>query len=223
MRKSYGFVLFTVFASITSSASQAPAQLILPIGLPHGTPYQLIFVTADAIEATSTNIDDYNLFVTEEARLNPMIPITTFHVVGSTNSLDANLNALSGGLPVYNTRGIRVAGPEGIYTGSILSPVAYDQFGMPVNGSVWTGSNADGTSNGPVTSLGDGLPKHGNSFDTNSSWLAGAVTSLPGEKLPLYALSTALVVTPEPGSLMLLGIGILAISGTRLLRYCRKR
>ena len=49
--------------------STVHATIISPIGLPAGSPYQLIFVTANRIQATSGAESTYNTFVTVEAGL----------------------------------------------------------------------------------------------------------------------------------------------------------
>ncbi len=106
MRKLIAAFLGAAFAVI--SATQLMAAVVPPIGLAPGSQYQLIFVTADAITPGSSNIADYNAFVTAEAALNPSLPPATWDVVGSTASVDANVNAPSEGVPVYNTQGIEV-------------------------------------------------------------------------------------------------------------------
>jgi hypothetical protein len=125
MRKSIAGLFFSAFAAF--SATQLLATVIPPIGLAPGSQYQLIFVTADSTTPGSSNIADYNAFAAAEAALNPSLPPAAWHVVGSTASVDANVNAPSGGVPVYNTQGIEVASAAVIYTGSLLNPVASDQ------------------------------------------------------------------------------------------------
>jgi hypothetical protein len=214
MQKPVASLFRAAIASCALPAVQLAAAVILP-NLPAGSRYQLIFVTADTRDATSTNIDDYNAFVKSEAALNyPSLPSdVTWHVVGSTATTDAMANAPTGyavgNVPVYNTQGVEVSDGSGygIYSTMsaavpLLNPVEYDQYGNPssaggVNNLVWTGSGADGRadldyqlgaplSNGVVT---------GNPYSTYP-WLGGGAPSaqVSDLSLPLYALSSPFTV-----------------------------
>ena len=146
MRNPIVVVLHAALAAFALPAAQIMAAVIPPIGLSAGQQYQLVFVTADGRDATSSNIADYNTFVTNEAALNALLPAATWHDVGSTASVDANVNAPSGGLPVYNTAGQLVAtAGTGLYTATLVNPILYDQFGNaePANTAVWTGSGSN--------------------------------------------------------------------------------
>lgn len=131
----FRLALVAVLACVTigSSAVQLQATVIPPIGLAPGSQYQLIFVTAGKRDATSSEIADYNAFVTAEAALNPSLPTAIWHVVGSTSTTAATDNAPSSGLPVYNTQGMLVsAAGQNLYDWSpyLSAPVKYDQFGI---------------------------------------------------------------------------------------------
>ena len=52
----------------TASAAQA-ALVVVPPDLAVGDQYRLVFVTEGKRDATSTDIDDYNTFVTSQVRL----------------------------------------------------------------------------------------------------------------------------------------------------------
>ena len=54
-------------ATLGTGAAQA-ALVVVPTGLNPGDQYRLVFVTDGTRDATSTNIDDYNKFVTNDAR-----------------------------------------------------------------------------------------------------------------------------------------------------------
>ena len=58
---------------LVGNSSVGRADIILP-NLPPGSQYQLMFVTAGSRYATSTDIEDYNAFVTAEAQQNPSLP-----------------------------------------------------------------------------------------------------------------------------------------------------
>ena len=61
---------FLAVATATLAFVQPATRLmaeVIPPNLPAGTKYQLIFVTNDLVQATSSNVADYNAFVTAEA------------------------------------------------------------------------------------------------------------------------------------------------------------
>lgn len=214
---------FLLAALAASSATQLTAAVVPPIGLAPGSQYQLIFVTADAITPGSSNIADYNAFVTAEAALNPSLPPATWDVVGSTACVDANVNAPSEGVPVYNTQGIEVASAEGIYTGSLLNPVASDQYGNNASFFVWTGSTPSGVGD-PNLTLGNlHTAVVGVSTDSTAFWMESSIPHAVLNQEPVYALSSILTVpTPEPATLTLLGSALLVLGGIRLLRWRRE-
>lgn len=220
MRKSFIVILVTACAGFTLPSAQLMATVIPP-NLPPGSQYQLIFVTADSRDATSSDIADYNAFVTNEAALNPLLPSTTWHVVGSTATVNANVNAPSAGLPIYNTQGIEVASSAtGLYTPNLLSPIRFDQYGFTSLGSsLWTGNDYTGTaSSGP---LGSSLPFYGAQHETNSEW-AYHFDHPSDLLLPFYALSDPLTVpVPEPSSAVIFVLGIVGLIEVR--RRLRKK
>jgi hypothetical protein len=215
MQKSIAVFLLAAFAVL--SATQLVAQVIPPIGLAPGSPYQLIFVTADTTTSGSSNIADYNAFVTSEAALSPSLPLATWHVVGSTASINANVNAPSGGVPVYNTQGIEVASAAGIYTGSLLNPVASDQYGDNSSFFVWTGSTPSGVGD-PNFTLGNlDTAVVGVSTLSTASWMQSSLPHALLHEEPVYALSNILTApTPEPATITLLGSALLVLGGFRL-------
>ena len=74
--------------------SSVRGGVILP-NLPVGSQYQLTFVTAGSRDAMSTNIEDYNQFVTEQAALNPALPQgLTWRAIASTATVDARCSGI---------------------------------------------------------------------------------------------------------------------------------
>ena len=67
-------VYFVLAAMLTSIAAKADIYYIPP-ALSPGETYQLVFVTADSFPATSTNIADYNNFVSAEAAAAPTLAV----------------------------------------------------------------------------------------------------------------------------------------------------
>ena len=143
-------LLFAVvlMASVPTSSQ---ATVIPPIGLAPGSPYQLIFVTADLIIPTSSDISYYNSFVTAEAADNPSLPTATWCAVASTQTMNANANAVAyNNIPIYNAQGALVAtGYTDLWDGTIESPIEFNQYGGTDSVSrdlVWTGSDTSGFS-----------------------------------------------------------------------------
>jgi hypothetical protein len=221
MRKSIAVLLLAALAAL--SAAQLIAAVVPPIGLAPGSQYQLIFVTSDRQDATSSNIANYNAFVAAEAALNPLLPAATWHAVASTSTIDANVNAPSSGLPVYNTQGLEVAtGATGLYTPNLVNAVNYDEFGLTGTSLVWTGSLSAGSAVG-ASPMGGGLVTFGDPHQASGGRWAEAIpgATSPSTILgPLYALSSPITVpTPEPASLTLLVTALLAIGGMRFVRW----
>ncbi|MCB1211118.1 MAG: choice-of-anchor D domain-containing protein, partial [Verrucomicrobiales bacterium] len=85
-----------------------------PPGLAVGSVYRLIFVTTGARDATSTDINVYNAFVTDQANAAPALAAlgTTWKAIASTATVYARDNtgtnrAVSTGGPFYGINGLR--------------------------------------------------------------------------------------------------------------------
>lgn len=202
----------------------------IPPNLPPGSQYQLIFVTADFITATSSDINYYNTFVTNEAALNPSLPQgVTWHAVASTETANAYLNAaVYPGIPIYDTQGnLVVAASESLYAGGdFINPPMYDQYGHPTDSTlVWTGSTASGDSFYSL-SLGDNNVEAGVPTSPVFADFLNDTTGPAIESLPMYGLSRSITIganLPEPATISLLGSALLVIGGVSSLRWTRKR
>jgi hypothetical protein len=232
MRKSIAVLLLAPLAAL-AHAPLAHANVIAPTGLAPGSQYLLIFATSDVHEAVDEDIDVYNLFVTNEAAQGVPFGLPsglTWRAVASTDDVDANVNAPSGALPVYNTAGQQVAGPGvGIYTGVLDNPVGFDQFGDPAltaqEENVWTGSDYQGFGI-PGLTLGNpsGEAEIGR-LATDATWLQFG-PELQYEEVPFsksfYALSSAITVPiPEPATITLLAAAFLMIAAHLAVRQRR--
>lgn len=231
MRSTDARHLFAAVAALSVVASSLSAAVILPTGLAPGSQYQLIFVTADPSNATNPDINFYNTFVSNQAALGVIssgLPSgLTWTAVASTSAVDANANAPSGALPVYNTIGQQVTAPGvGIYTGALDNLVAYDQYGLFAGladtSRVWTGSDFTGVGI-PGFTLGGGGQAEVGQLALDGTWLE--FTTLPKAAevafaRPFYALSSVITVVPEPASLTLFAVG-LALIALRALRSRR--
>jgi hypothetical protein len=204
--------------------SAAPANVILPSGLAAGTQYQLIFLTDGERDATSSNIADYNTFVSNEAALGVPFGLPAdviWHAVGSTATVHANVNAPSSGLAVYDTRGNQVAAAStGLYTASHLTGILFDQKGQtPVQSLPWTGMS-DSTGGVSTSPLGSQFTAEvGNNTASNGTWSSANSASVIGNT-HMYALSTPITATPEPGTAALLGSAFSALFLRRRRRHC---
>lgn len=213
-----------LFAGLVISALSSNilfATVIHP-SLPAGTQYQLVFATAGELVPSSTSIGYYNAFVTAEAALSASLPVTTWHAVASTASINANANAPSGGLPVYNTQGILVAtAATGLYTNPLSSPIQYDQFGNVNFAAAATGSTSAGFNDGGGV-LGSEFPTLGEPSSVGRDWAsAGTGLYLPTfAEFPyaLYALSDPITAVPEPATYTLLVAALMTMGGLRLMR-----
>jgi hypothetical protein len=208
-----------------SIAGYAGTIFTTPTGLTPGTQYQLLFVTSDTSLATSSAISDYNTFVTNEAALNSTLAAfdttngVTWTVIGSTTSVNANANAPSSGL-VYNLENTELA-TSGVYGGTLLSPVGFDENGNSSATEVWTGSTTSGTAAGGINDLGQTFPEFGLANLATAGWIADTNGTESDNGLSLYALSSVITVpqassTPEPGTLSLTACAALllrAVSG----------
>ena len=225
--KSIFVALSAAFAAFAVHGGSLLANVIAPSGLAPGSQYLLIFVTAGVHDAVDTDIEIYNSFVTVEASQGLAFGMpsgATWHAVASTDDVDANVNAPSGALPVYNTAGQRVVAPGvGIYTGVLDNLVAYDQFGnvsvAAQEENVWTGSDFQGFGVADATLGADSGDSEMGRVALDSTWLQFAIVPQFGEVTfakPLYALSTPITVpVPEPATVTLV-ISALLLGGWRL-------
>jgi uncharacterized repeat protein (TIGR01451 family) len=201
-------------AALLMTERAIPPLVTRPAGLTTGDQYQLLFVTADKFHAISTNISDYNAFVSSEAALNPALAAfdsanaVTWTAIGSTASVNANVNAPSSG-SVYTLEGVMVANSaNSLYSGqNLLSPPNINQYGASIsNVQVWTGTgNANGTPGSQT--LEASATVVGDSGLTNLGWISDGATdpfnfgtgnlATPGGLAPLYALSSVITVLPS--------------------------
>ena len=192
------------------------APIVQPLGLNPGDTYRLVFVTSGTRNATSSNISDYDSFVTTQANLNSILQAlgTTWQAIGSTASVNA-FNHIGGTftIPIYNLNGQLVAtGSNDLWDGSLGAAIQYDQAGNALNTSVWTGTLANGQSGSPNV-LGSTTPIFGVSSNPTGSW-TNATVGLGTSPMSLYAISATLTVpqaVPEPDTTGFLALSLLAI------------
>jgi len=234
-------------ATILGGAAMADA--ILPTGLAPGSQYQILFVTTNGTTATSSNIADYNSFVTQEANHNLTLQSlgATWTAVASTATINANQASNTTNIPIYDTQGnlLEPNFPSLFTDTSFLGP-EYDQQGNCPwtpgawqGETVWTGSWLDGTAQGFYMG-GMGYPGYGYNVQVGYDgrqvqggipcWICERSGAGWGETEPttytnpLYAISSPITVpVPEPGTLTLLVSELLGLAGAVYLRRRRAK
>ena len=230
----------------TAGAAQA-ALVVVPTDLAPGAQYRLVFVTDGTRDATSTNINDYNNFVTNQATggtpgidtaldtaLNGAgfdLSTITWKAIGSTSAVAARdntgTNPSSTGVPIYLIDGNRVANDNSdLWDESIQHPINNSNLGNSLSTYVWTGSDAQGFAHG-ASPLG-GTTVFAGYSPASQTYHFHDFPVLPGNPLPLYAMSSVLTVpggnqpepvtVPEPASLL----GYITLGGLMLGGAVRK-
>lgn len=218
--------------AVTGIAPRAEALAVtVPPGLAPGTQYRLVFVTYDYTDAESTNISDYNTFVTTEADLNPALADlgATWAAIASTDSVGAATNIGVSTSGIYTLDGSEVAdGTAALFsTGlsntpatNLLGPIDINQYGNTWDNIAWTGSLVNGQSSAGYT-LGDSTPVYGYSSYYWSPYLSYGYGGSSADNATLYAISSVLTVpggVPEPGT-----VGFTALGVAMLLLAWRRR
>ena len=216
---------FFMLAVISSAFGQI---VTVPAGLTLGEQYRLVFVTDGTTTATSTNIATYNTFVTNEANTTPALVAleTTWTAIGSTSSTTAISNTGTFGfgpsVPIFGLNGTEVAATyTQLWSGTLGSDISISQGGNYLGGSaVWTGTTPYGErydSGMAALGGGSGQTGYGGAGYVTSQWSLWS-TAVHANSNHLYALSGVLTVAPEPGSAVLLGLGVGALLGWRRRR-----
>ncbi|CCI36017.1 PEP-CTERM sorting domain-containing protein [Microcystis aeruginosa] len=213
-------------ATLGTSAAQA-ALVVVPTGLNPGDQYRLVFVTSGTRNATSSNINDYNNFVTSQVTGSALatqlttagfnLGTITWKAIASTrasgsivavNARDnTGTNPSSLGVPIYLIDGNRVANNNtDLWDGSIQNFINRTQSDTVLNGRVWTGTTGSGIAvfNPTFTpgqfSLGGANPFGAivnGQSNSTSLWVNDNITAGINESLPLYGISSVLTV-PTP-------------------------
>jgi hypothetical protein len=217
--------------SVLSLSSAQAAPIIVPAGLNPGDTFRLVFVTSTGRDATSSNIADYNAFVTAAANSQAALAAlgTTWTAIASTATVNArdNTNTVpsgaggSLGVPIYRLDGNQVVSSyDDLWDGTIDLPIAFDEAGNlafdvnPEEGAnVWTGTALDGTTD-PIGALGTLLPRYGvTEFPTSGTWITAGTFSQNFDPR-LYAIS-GIITVAEPGALSLMALGLVGLGVAR--------
>lgn len=147
--RNLGLLVLTVLVAVVGAAARLDAGVIVtvPAGLSPGDVYRLVFITSTTRDATSTQIQDYNTFVTSVADSVPALSAlgASWFAIFSTSSVDAatNIGVSPPTTGIFNLSGVLLAsGTADLFDGSILAPVGVDEQGNTYTGGnypVWTG------------------------------------------------------------------------------------
>ena len=154
--------LFFSFFCLSMVAVADAGTIVAPVGLLPGTQFRVIFVTAGKMNATSTNIQDYDNFVNAQA-MNASYEGHKVHfsAIASLSSAPtgpaiANANShindgISSAAGVYMVDGTKVADNTGIASGGLFSGTVMATPRQGIDGTVyndvniWTGSAGNGS------------------------------------------------------------------------------
>ena len=225
---------------VTASAAQA-ALVVVPPGLNPGAQYRLVFVTDGTRNATSTNINDYNNFVTNQVTGSTLatqlttagfnLGTITWKAIGSTSATSAKVNTGTDGsqpdVPIYLIDGNKVANNNAdLWDGSIQTFINRTQIDTSKSTSVWTGTQVDGSTSVLLLGNAIGFPPGlgfppvaalGNTVSLSTAWINGFASG-PTNEFSLYGMSSVLTVptpavsVPEPSSLL----GLITLGGLML-------
>lgn len=192
-----------------SSESLAFATTV-PTGLNPWDEYRLVFVSSTKRDATSSDIADYNAFVTALADAVPELLAlgATWTAIASTSTVDArdNTNTNPGtavGVPIYLLDGtLLVIDNADLWDGALPAPLNVDETGSPndegLGSIVWTGTDPDGTATTPGA-LGDSVCMLGHYLATDGpEWIALANGFDQDNLFRVYAISSTLTVPGAP-------------------------
>jgi hypothetical protein len=152
MQKSIAVLVFTAFAATPTLAAFA-GPITVPMVLNPGDHYSLAFVTSATRGATSSNIADYNAFVTTDANSVPALAAlgTTWTAIASAASANADDNTNTNpsmdpiGVPIYTLGNTLIASTNtALWSGSITSPISFEDNGWLATVVVWTGQGKNG-------------------------------------------------------------------------------
>jgi hypothetical protein len=234
------FVSGVALATLGTSAAQA-ALVVVPPGLAPGAQYRLVFMTDGTRDATSTDINDYNTFVTNQVTGSALANAlsgagltTTWKAIGSTSATSAKVNTGTDGtqpdVPIYLINGNKVANNNAdLWDGSLQHPINLQPNDVISSNLVWTGSVYLGTGF-PQNQLGGGFFGSVAAGQADSvvfsGWIAQTIDVSSTAK-SLYAMSSVLTVpgnqpapvpVPEPASLL----GYITLGGLMLGSAVRK-
>jgi hypothetical protein len=204
-------VIYAVaLAAVVFAANAASAEITtVPPGLNAGDQYRLVFITNDKTTALSSNIADYDAFVTSQANSSTLLAslLTNWRVIGSTSAVSAKTHTSTddspvgaNGVPIYRLDGLLIASSyDDLWDGSIQNPLYVAQDGTVLDTccGTWTGTNVFGIGipgdelGAPDLDVVDGAPN-----GIASNWIQTSPYPA-GQSQYLYGISDVLTVPGE--------------------------
>lgn len=204
--------------------AEASPVLTTPAGLSPGDHFRFVFVTDGSRDATSSNINDYNTFVTEQAggatyngKPIPWVAIASTPTVNAIDNVGRTQD------PVYLADGTKVTTStttSGLWSGGLLHAIDEDLTGKQSSlRYVWTGTDHTGSSAfiplgttsvmytlsaPPIPSPLSSTFGISDPTKTNLSWVFDGSFDTNNRLNSLYGISADLIVpqtVPEPSSL----------------------
>jgi hypothetical protein len=213
---------------VLSVSGTASATLIESIAaLEEGAMYRVLFVTSGLTTALSSDIVDYNTFVSTAAGSGSVTGSLglTWKALASTDDVDAQENTDiynhdAKSVTMFNTRGqiLAISGAD-LWNGTLANQLRYDENGSTVYiENAFTGTNKDGSKSGAT--LGDAVVRvRTGDIGVYNAWIDSNDYEESWNELPFYAASHAVVKpqadVPEPGTVILLSLGLAGLSFAR--------
>ena len=213
MFKKFLFGISAAMVAVILLATVAEAAIVtLPTGVGPGERYRLVFFTSTSSQAVSTDIADYNAFVSGAAAADTALNAlgTTWSAIASTATVDARDNVSNAMfVPIYNLVDAKVAfdnadlfdGGPGAWDDPLLTTIVNDLGTTSNGGYSWTGTLYDGTAAG-ANPLGADPARMGDTSVYHNYYINSGDNRGPTASQPLYAISGVLtapgVAPPTP-------------------------
>lgn len=211
--------------------STLAAPITIPTGLNPGDQYRIAFVTSTIRDATSSNIADYNAFVTAAANtVSELASLGTgWTAIGSTASIDARDNTntnftTSTGVGIYLLNDTKLADNNAdLWDGNIDVPLSIDENGQNLVTVVWTGTSE--FSGQPVDDFvlgGGGDPEEGdlitvvgNSGASSFGWAESSNLSNATTELHSFYAISGLLTVADTAVLAVFALGLAGLGFVR--------
>jgi hypothetical protein len=192
--------------------TENPTNPATGVAWAEGDQYHLAFITSNVLDATSTDINDYDAFVQSVADGGSSVVATagavSWKAMVSTPSVEAKTHlgvATGTGFAMFDLLSRRLADnyPDMLDSGwkpfDILLTVTEDGVEQTAEKRTWTGSNGDLTVNTGRGPLGDadGTAANGKMIGESGVWAADTYSTT--QEHHMYAMSEPLTIMSEGG------------------------